>query len=149
MTAAPQARVRAAADRRLAAEPGSWRAPEPYANGESARCRLTAEATIHLAPLRRPARPGAVPDVRGLFYPVRPEAAGRYGLLVRVLRLTERPMAVDGLVADRDCPQRRELALVCPLPHRSCGSKPGSWALSRRPYRRSAGLILIRPSPAA
>ena len=118
---------------------------------KSARCRLTAEATIHLAPLRRPARPGAVPDVRGLFYPVRPEAAGRYGLLVRVLRLTERPMAVDGLVAGRHCPQRRELVLVCPLPHRSCGSKPGSRALSRRtrPDRRPAGLILIRPSLAA
>ena len=112
------------------------------------RVTQDAEATIQLAPLRRPTRPGAVPDVRGLFYPVRPEAAGRYGLLVRVLRLTERPMAVDGLVADRDCPQRRELALLCPLPHRSCGSKPSSWALSwcTRPSRRSVGLILIRPS---
>jgi hypothetical protein len=52
--------VRAAADRRLAAERGSWRAPEPYANWQSARCHLTAEATIHLAPRRR--RPGPVPS---------------------------------------------------------------------------------------
>src|SRR5215469_10252449 len=48
MTAAPEARARAAADRRLAAERGSWRAPELYANWQSARCRLTVEATIHL-----------------------------------------------------------------------------------------------------
>jgi len=115
------------------------------------RVTQDAEATIQLAPLRRPTRPGAVPDVRGLFYPVRLEVAGRYGLVVRVLRLTERPMAVDGLVGGRHGPQRRELALVCPVPHRSCGSKPGSWALSRRthPYRRPAGLILTRPSLAA
>jgi hypothetical protein len=59
------------------------------------------QATIHLAPPRRPARPGAVPDVRGLFYPVRLKVAARYGLVVRVLRLTERPMAVDGPVAGR------------------------------------------------
>ena len=70
---------------------------------------------------------------------------------VRVLRLTGRPMAVDGPVAGRHCPQRRELALVGPLPHRRCGSKPSSRALSRctRPYRRSAGLIMIGPSLAA
>ena len=30
------------------------------------------------------------------------EVAGRYGLVVRVVRLTERPMAVDGLVVDQD-----------------------------------------------
>ena len=115
------------------------------------RVTQDAEATIQLAPLRRPTRPGAVPDVRGLFCPVRLEVAERYGLVVRVarvVRLTERPTAVDGLAVDRDCRQRRELALLCPLPHRSCGSKPSSWALSwcTRPSRRSVGLILIRPS---
>ena len=47
-------------------------------------------------------RPGAVPDVRGLFYPVCLEVATRQGLRVRVVRLTERPMAVDGLVVDQD-----------------------------------------------
>ena len=57
------------------------------------RVTQDAEATIQLAPLRRPTRPGAVPDVRGLFYPVRLEVAGRYGLVVR---LTERPMVVEG-----------------------------------------------------
>jgi hypothetical protein len=53
-----------------------------------------------LRPRRR--RPKmAVPDVRGLFYPVCLEVAGRYGLHVTVVRLTERPMAVDGLVVEQ------------------------------------------------
>jgi DnaJ domain len=55
-----------------------------------------------LAPRRRRNRPGAVPDVRGLFYPVCLEVATRQGLHVRIIRLTERPMAVDGLVVDQD-----------------------------------------------
>ena len=42
------------------------------------------------------------PDVRGLFYQVYLEVATRRGLHVRVVRLTERPMAVDGLVVDQD-----------------------------------------------
>lgn len=55
-----------------------------------------------LAPRRRRNRPALVPDVRGLFYPVCLEAATRYGLHVRIVRLTPRPMAVDGLVIDQD-----------------------------------------------
>ena len=55
-----------------------------------------------LAPRRRPDRPAAVPDVRGLFYPVALQVAGRCGLVVRAVRLTQRPMAVDGLVVDQD-----------------------------------------------
>jgi curved DNA-binding protein CbpA len=55
-----------------------------------------------LGPRRRRNRPGAVPDVRGLFYHVCLEAATRHGLRVRTVRLTERPMAVDGLVVDQD-----------------------------------------------
>ena len=54
-----------------------------------------------LAPRRRRHRP-VVPDVRGLFYPVCMEVAGRHGLRVRIVRLTGRPMAVDGLVVDQD-----------------------------------------------
>jgi hypothetical protein len=42
------------------------------------------------------------PDVRGLFYQVYLEVATRRGLHIRVVRLTERPMAVDGLVVDQD-----------------------------------------------
>jgi curved DNA-binding protein CbpA len=54
------------------------------------------------APRRRRNRPEAVPDVRGLFYPVCLEVATRQGFHVKVVRLTERPMAVDGLVVDQD-----------------------------------------------
>ena len=55
-----------------------------------------------LGPRRRRTRPGAVPDVRGLFYHVCLEVATRRGLHVRAVRLTERPMPVDGLVVDQD-----------------------------------------------
>ena len=47
-----------------------------------------------------PARVG-VPDVRGLFHEACLEVAGRLGLQVRAIRLTERPMAVDGLIVDQ------------------------------------------------
>jgi DnaJ domain len=55
-----------------------------------------------LGPRRQRNRPAAVPDVRGLFYHVCLEVATRRGLRVRTVRLTERPMAVDGLVVDHD-----------------------------------------------
>jgi hypothetical protein len=42
-----------------------------------------------------------VPDVRGLFYDVSMEVAGRLGLRIRSVQLTPRPMAVDGLVVDQ------------------------------------------------
>jgi hypothetical protein len=42
-----------------------------------------------------------VPDVRGLFYPVCLEVTGRLGLRVVSVRLTPRPMRVDGLVVDQ------------------------------------------------
>ena len=58
--------------------------------------------TGRLGPPRRRNRPGAVPDVRGLFFRVCLEVATRRGLHVRTIRLTERPMAVDGLVVDQD-----------------------------------------------
>jgi hypothetical protein len=53
-------------------------------------------------PRRRRHGPVAVPDVRGLFYRVGLEVAVRRGLHVAIVRLTERPMAVDGLVVDQD-----------------------------------------------
>ena len=65
---------------------------------------LLAALTGGLVRKPRPARPVAVPDVRGLFYPVCVEVARRHRLQVTAVRLTERPMAVDGLVADQDPP---------------------------------------------
>ena len=56
--------------------------------------------------VRRPRSPRsvAVPDVRGLFYHECVEVAWRHRLQVTVVRLTERPMAVDGLVVGQDPP---------------------------------------------
>jgi curved DNA-binding protein CbpA len=51
-----------------------------------------------LTPHPRPARRVAVPDVRGLFFSVCLEITGKLGLRVTTIRLTERPMPVDGLV---------------------------------------------------
>jgi hypothetical protein len=50
-----------------------------------------------------PHQPGriVVPDVRGLFYSVCMTVAGRMGLRVTAVRLTEHPMPVDGLVVDQ------------------------------------------------
>jgi hypothetical protein len=42
-----------------------------------------------------------VPDVRGLFYDVWLEMTGRLGIRVVPMRLTPRPMPVDGLVVDQ------------------------------------------------
>ena len=42
-----------------------------------------------------------VPDVRGLFYDVSLEMTGRLGIHVTAVRLTPRPMPVDGLVVDQ------------------------------------------------
>jgi hypothetical protein len=54
--------------------------------------------TDWLAPHPGPARRLAVPDVRGLFYSVCLELTGRLDLRVTAVRLTPRPMPVDGLV---------------------------------------------------
>jgi hypothetical protein len=55
-----------------------------------------------LGPRRRRNGTVAIPEVRGLFYHVCLEVATRRGLHVRIVRLTERPIAVDGLVVDQD-----------------------------------------------
>jgi DnaJ domain len=54
-----------------------------------------------LAPQPSPPRRLAVPDVRGLFYSVCLEVAGRLDLRVTAVRLTQHPMPVDGLVVDQ------------------------------------------------
>jgi curved DNA-binding protein CbpA len=54
--------------------------------------------------VRKPQRrgPAAVPDVRGLFNSACREVARRHGLQVTAVRLTERPMPVEGLVTSQD-----------------------------------------------
>lgn len=54
--------------------------------------------------VRRPRRrgPATVPDVCGLFSQTCRDVARRHGLEVTVARLTERPMAVEGLVVSQD-----------------------------------------------
>jgi len=54
--------------------------------------------------VRRPQRraPATVPDVRGLFTGTCREVARRHGLEVTAVRLTERPMPVEGLVVSQD-----------------------------------------------
>jgi len=54
--------------------------------------------------VRKPQRRGpvAVPDVRGLFNSTCREVARRHGLEITAVRLTERPMPVEGLVVSQD-----------------------------------------------
>jgi DnaJ-class molecular chaperone len=82
-----------------------------------------------LAPRRRRNKPRAVPDVRGLFYTVCLEVATRYGLRVEIIRLTQRPMAVDGLVVDQDprppSPVHRGGSLTVQLWHPGRCDPPG------------------------
>ena len=54
--------------------------------------------------VRKPQRrePVAVPDVRGLFNGTCREVARRHGLEVTAVRLTKRPMPVEGLVVSQD-----------------------------------------------
>jgi hypothetical protein len=54
-----------------------------------------------LAPHPRRPKRVPVPDIRGLFYSVGLAAAGRLGLQVTAVRLTEHPMPVDGLIVDQ------------------------------------------------
>jgi len=70
---------------------------------------LVADATGGLLAIfggrvRKPQRhgPDAVPDVRGLFSSTCRDVAHRHGLEITIVRLTERPMPVEGLVVSQD-----------------------------------------------
>jgi hypothetical protein len=54
--------------------------------------------TDWLAPHPHPSERMAVPDVRGLFFSVGFELTGRLGLHLTAVRLTDKPMPVDGLI---------------------------------------------------
>lgn len=111
-------------------DPGWGPADFNFAGGWRAAGLLGALLAISdwLAPHPRPAKRVPVPDVRGLFYSVCLEVAGRLGLQVTAVRLTERPMPVDGLVIDQS-----------PLPpamaHRASALSVKVW----HPPARSAG----------
>jgi DnaJ domain len=81
-----------------------------------------------LAPHPVPSRRLAVPDVRGLFYSVCLEVAGRLDLRVTAVRLTRHPMPVDGLVVGQSpmppAKMHREGELTVQVWHPSEGS-PG------------------------
>lgn len=88
--------------------------------------------TDWLTPHPHPPRRIPVPDVRGLFYAVCLEVAGRLDLKVTAVRLTEHPMAVDGLVIDQSplppAKVRRASALTVQVwhpPAGSAGQRPG------------------------
>ena len=85
-------------------EPGWGPADFDFATGPPGEEALGAlmALTDWLTP--HPHQPGRipVPDVRGLFYAVCLEVAGRLDLKVTAVRLTEHPMPVDGLVVDQD-----------------------------------------------
>jgi hypothetical protein len=88
-------------------EPGwdtSYLAPIAYRSGGAAFLLgglvgmadfLTARAAPPLS------RHVTVPDVSGLFYSVCFETAGKMGIRLTAVRLTENPMPVDGLVVDQ------------------------------------------------
>jgi hypothetical protein len=82
--------------------------------------------TDWLTPHSYPPRRIPVPDVRGLFYTVCVEVAGRRDLRVTAVRLTEHPMPVDGLVVDQSplppAKVHRAGALTVVVWHPSTGS---------------------------
>jgi hypothetical protein len=84
-------------------DPGWGAADFSYAGGRGPMEVLGSlmALTDWLAPHPRPPARVRVPDVRGLFYEVCLEVTGRLGLQVRAIRLTERPMPVDGLIVDQ------------------------------------------------
>lgn len=83
----------------------------PFARGEAAFL-LGGLAAIYdlLTPSPAPAVPRhvTVPDLRGLFYSVCFAAVGRLGLRVTAVRLTERPMPVDGVVVGQSPAPRQK-----------------------------------------
>jgi hypothetical protein len=83
---------------------GSWTGPS--ATGTAVD--LSADALGRMlnldgspGPHSRTAKRAPVPELRGLFYDVCMEVAGRLGLKVRSVQLTTHPMPVDGLVVDQ------------------------------------------------
>jgi hypothetical protein len=87
-----------------------------------------------LTPHPRPPRRVAVPDVRGLFYSVCSGITGKLGFRVTVVRLTEHPMPVDGLVVDQSpgpaAQARRGSVLTVQVWHPPARSAGSGWVTS-------------------
>ena len=113
-------------------EPGWGPADFDFAAGQPGEEALGAlmALTDWLAPQAHPPRRIPVPDVRGLFYAVCLEVAGRLDLKVTAVRLTEHPLPVDGLVVDQSplppAKVRRASTLTVQLWHPPAGSA-GQW----------------------
>lgn len=109
-------------------EPGWGPADFDFAAGrpEEEALGVLMELADLLAPHPHPPRRIPVPDVRGLFYTVCLEVAGRLDLKVTAVRLTERPLPVDGLIVDQSplppAKVRRASALTVQVWHPSAGS---------------------------
>jgi len=84
-------------------DPGWGPADFGYAGGSRLALLLggVQALTDWLAPHPRPPARVPVPDVRGLFHAAGLEVAGRLGVRVTAVRLTEHPMPVDGLIVDQ------------------------------------------------
>lgn len=81
-------------------EPG-WDMPDAYIfEGRQGLALLGGMLMLaeFLAPHQGPPRRVAVPDVRGLFYSACWGITGKLGFRITTVRLTERPMPVEGLV---------------------------------------------------
>jgi hypothetical protein len=83
-----------------------------------------------LEPYSSPPSRVVVPDVRGLFYQVGMDVAGRAGLRVVPVRLTPRPMPVEGLVVGQTPPPgervHRDSTLTLQLWHPPGGQEPSA-----------------------
>lgn len=91
-------------DRRVSLPSGQGWNQEDFYFGSSRGAAMLA-ALVALAEMMGPShhepRRITVPDLRGLFYSECMQILGRLGLRVTAVRLTARPMAVDGLVVDQ------------------------------------------------
>lgn len=87
----------------IPSEPGWGPADFGYAGGLRAAELLGSllALTEWLAPHPRPPGRVGVPDIRGLFHTAGLEVAGRLGIQVRAVRLTEHPRPVDGLIVEQ------------------------------------------------
>jgi DnaJ domain len=115
-------------------EPGWGPADFSFPGGWRAAGLLGALMAVgdSLAPHPRPRGRVPVPDARGLFYSVCLEVTGRLGLQVTAVRLTDRPMPVDGLVVGQSplppATAHRGRALTVQVwhpPMRATGPRPG------------------------